>query len=69
MCLHHEVVDLMYKTTTNVRKIIPQSKDEQKYSQVVRKEVLKLTPLADLDFISRSMDSSSRNVAISAIYY
>jgi hypothetical protein len=41
MCLHCEVVDLMYKTTTNVSKIIPQSKDKQKYSQVVRKEVLK----------------------------
>jgi hypothetical protein len=67
MCLHHEVVDLMYKTTTNVSKIIPQSKDEQKYSQVVRKKVLKLTPLTDLDFISRLMDSSSHNAAISVI--
>ena len=67
MGLHHEVVNLMYKTTTNVSKIIPQSKDEQKYSQLVRKEVLKLTPLPDLDFISRLTDSSSSNVAISSI--
>jgi hypothetical protein len=67
MCLHCEVVDLMYKTTTNVSKIIPQSKNKQKYSQVVRKEVLKLTPFTDLDFISRLMDSGSCNVAISAI--